>query len=178
MTPDKDGPILALVVAVAENGVIGTDGDLAWRIADDLRWFKRVTLGKPILMGRKTFDSIGKPLPGRDNIVVSRRSGLSIEGARVAPSVEEGLRIAADCAETANAVEICVIGGAEIYRQTLPIADRIYFTRVRASVEGDVRFPDADWGAWRKIRVGRAARSERNMFSCEFFILDRLCAAT
>lgn len=172
--PDKEGPLISLVVAVAANGVIGVDGGLAWRISDDLKWFKRMTLGKPIIMGRKTFDSIGKPLPGRDNIVVTRNSSFGPEGVLTASSLDEAEALAQTSAAALDATEICIIGGAAIYEQTLPIADRIYFTKVNAVVAGDVHFPSLKQENWRKIRVGEAEKSEKNEHSCGFFILDRV----
>lgn len=160
---------VALVVAVARNGVIGAGGDLAWRIADDLKWFKKVTMGKPIVMGRKTYESIGKPLPGRVNIVITRNPEYAPEGVSTVRTVKAAL----DLANEEGAEEICVIGGGEIYKQTLPLADRIYLTRVDAEPEGDVFFPDLDEGLWRATRDSACAKSDRNEHACEFFILDR-----
>lgn len=164
---------LVLVVAVAQNGVIGVAGDLAWRISDDLKWFKKTTMGKPILMGRKTFDSIGKPLPGRDNIVVTRSRDFSPPGVFITRSVEAGLKLGTACARAGETQELCIIGGAEIYAQTLACADRIYLTRVAAQVEGDAFFPELDSDDWREMSVGGASKNERNDHDCEFFILDR-----
>lgn len=163
---------LALIVAVARNGVIGRGGGLAWRISDDLKWFKSVTTGKPVIMGRRTFDSIGKPLPDRLNIVISRTMAPR-EGVEVASSIEDALRRAADAASALDAAEIFIIGGAEIYARTLPLADRIYLTAVDADVAGDVRFPAIEPKDWTRRLVGRAEKSPRNDHACEFFILDR-----
>lgn len=160
---------VALVVAVSRNGVIGDQGKLPWRISDDLKWFKKVTLGKPVVMGRKTFESIGKALPGRANIVVTRAAGWSAEGAVRAGGVDEALRLA----DEAGADEICVIGGGEIYAQTIGMADRIYLTRVDLSLEGAIRFPEIAEGDWRWTADGGCEKSEKNEYSCEFFILDR-----
>lgn len=162
-------PRIALVVAVARNGVIGAGGDLVWRISDDLKWFKKVTMGKPIVMGRKTYESIGKPLPGRANIVITRNPDYAPEGVFAVQTVEAAL----DLARVQGAEEICVIGGGEIYAQTLPIADRIYLTRVDAAPEGDVFFPNLDETVWRSRRESACAKSDRNQHACEFFILDR-----
>lgn len=164
---------IALVVAAARNGVIGRDGGLAWKISDDLKRFRQITLGKPVLMGRKTCDSIGKPLPDRVNIVISRRAA-PISGVVGAGSVEEGLRLAAEAAVHLGTEEICVIGGAEIYAQTLPLASRIYWTEVEAEVAGDVRFPAFNPSEWSRTAAGRAERSSRNEHSAAFFVLDRL----
>lgn len=164
---------LALVVAVSRNGVIGDQGRLPWRISDDLKWFKKVTLGKPVVMGRKTFESIGKALPGRANIVVTRSADWSAEGAVRAGSVDEALALGAQLAGEAGAGEICVIGGGEIYAQTVARADRIYLTRVDVRLDGAVRFPDLAEGDWRRTSDGGCEKSEKNEYSCEFFILDR-----
>ncbi|MDZ7627895.1 MAG: dihydrofolate reductase [Parvularculaceae bacterium] len=164
---------IAIVVAAARNGVIGRDGGLAWKISDDLKRFREITLGKPVLMGRKTYESIGKPLPDRINIVISR-SPAPIAGVKVVASIEEGLRLAAEAAVHLDAEEICVIGGAEIYAQTLALASRLYWTEVEADVAGDVRFPAFDPADWSKNATGRVERSSRNEHSAAFFVLDRL----
>lgn len=163
---------LSLVVAVARNGVIGRGGGLAWKISDDLKRFKEITTGHPIIMGRKTFDSIGKPLPNRINIVVSRTMNER-EGVTVARTVEEAIDKARDAAGELGVDEIFVIGGADLYEKTLPLADRLYLTEVDAIVEGDVRFPRFDPAEWRKRAAGRAEKSGRNEHACGFFILDR-----
>lgn len=137
-------PVVALIVAAADNDVIGKGNALPWRLSADLKYFKARTLGKPVLMGRLTWESIGRPLPGRPNIVVTRNADYSAAGATVVNSLEAA--IAAARQYTTN--EIMVIGGAEIYRQALPLADRVYLTRVHVDVEdGDASFllPAADW---------------------------------
>ncbi|MGE0410236.1 MAG: dihydrofolate reductase [Amphiplicatus sp.] len=163
---------LALVVAMASNGTIGDRGALVWRISDDLKWFKKVTMGKPVLMGRKTFDSIGKALPGRENIVITRSKNWSAPGAVRAGDVDEAIRLAG------SAAEICVIGGGEIYAQTLPRADRIYLTRVAAALDGDTRFPALDPADWAQTPAGACEKGARNQYSCEFLILDRKSVQT
>jgi len=163
---------ISLIVAVAKNGVIGRDGALAWKISDDLKRFRALTTGKPVIMGRKTFDSIGKPLPDRVNIVVSRKMAPQ-EGIIVAPTIEDALRLGADAAAHLDADEIFVIGGAEIYARALPLAERIHLTEVDAEVAGDVRFPALSDDEWRRIEVGAAARSPRNEYDCRFYTLDR-----
>lgn len=137
---------LALVVAVARNGVIGQGGTLPWRIPEDLRHFKRVTVGHAVIMGRKTWDSIGKPLVDRRNIVVTRNASLQIPGAEVVPSLEAALALAHERDE-----EPRVIGGAELYRLALPISTRIFLTEVDREVEGDAFFPDLDRAKWHEI---------------------------
>lgn len=164
---------IALVVAMAKNGVIGDKGAMPWRISDDLKWFKEVTLGKPVIMGRKTFESIGKPLPGRRNIVITRSSSWAQEGVERAGSINEAIALAEGAAREGGADEICVIGGGEIYAQTLDRAERIYLTEVDADVEGDARFPAFDESEWRKTAAGGCQQGGRNQYSCRFFILDR-----
>ncbi len=164
---------IALVVAVAENGVIGSNGKLPWRISDDLKWFKKTTKGKPLVMGRKTFESLPGALPGRDNIVITRSSSWSAPGAIRAGGVDEALNIAAQYAKARGSDEICVIGGAEIYRQAINQAERIYLTRVRARVEGDAHFPQLSSADWEENRAGCGEAGPKNDYSCSFFILDR-----
>jgi dihydrofolate reductase len=138
---------VALIVAVAKNGVIGDGGTLPWRIPSDLRRFKAITMGKPVIMGRKTWESLKvKPLPGRTNIVVTRNTGYQAEGALLARTAEEALRLAGK--ETPD--EICVIGGGEIYGLFLPFASRIYLTEVELAPRGDTRFPRLELSAWRE----------------------------
>lgn len=163
---------IALVVAASRNGVIGRDGGLAWKISDDLKRFREITLGKPVIMGRKTYDSIGRPLPDRVNIVVTRRAG-AIDGVLVASSVEEALQLGAEAAAHLDTEELCVIGGAEIYAATLPLASRIYLTEVEAEVDGDTRFPAIEGSSWSRRAAGRIERSSRNEHSAAFFVLDR-----
>ena len=170
--------LVSLVAAVARNSVIGDKGGLAWRISDDLKWFKQVTDGKPIVMGRKTFDSIGKPLPGRDNIVVTRSSKWSADHVLRASDIADALAIAEACAIKRARLEACVIGGAEIYRQTLGHADRIYLTRVEAAPDGDAYFPHVNCNDWRETLAGKCEKGPRNEYSCQFFILDRIGSPT
>ena len=143
-------PRVSIVVAMDERGAIGRAGGLPWRLPEDLRRFKALTLGKPVVMGRRTWASIGRPLPGRHNIVVTRQRGLTLEGATVVATVEQAFA-------AAGAVpEVCVIGGAEIYRLTLPRADVLHVTRVHARVEADTYFPTLDPDEW--VEVAREAR--------------------
>jgi dihydrofolate reductase len=138
---------LAIIVAMARNRAIGRENTLPWRISGDLQFFKRTTLGKPVVMGRKTFESIGRPLPGRQNIVITRNSTWCADGVAVAASLEQALELAQKVAERDAAGEVMVIGGAEIYRQALPLARRLYVTEVDAEVDGDAFFPvlDNNW---------------------------------
>lgn len=135
---------IVLIVAVADNGVIGRDNTLIWRLRTDLQRFKALTLGKPMVMGRKTFQSIGKPLPGRETIVVTRDASFRPEGVFTAPSLEEALALAQSRAAALGADAVPVVGGGEIYRQAMPLAERIYLTRVHCQPDGDTYFPDPD----------------------------------
>lgn len=139
---------VALVAAMAENGVIGRNNELPWHLPADLQYFKKITLGKPIIMGRKTYESIGRPLPGRANIVVSRQTDYRIDGASVAGSLKEAVDAAVVIAKAGGQREVMLIGGAELYRQALPLADRIYLTRVNLAVDGDAFFPEVNWSNW------------------------------
>jgi dihydrofolate reductase len=167
-------PRLVLVAAVAENGVIGRDGGMPWRLPGDLRNFKKTTLGKPVIMGRRTFDSIArKPLPGRPNIVLTRDKNFSADGVTVAATLDEALQIAEREAVKISADEIAVIGGSTLYRETLPRADRLYLAEVHASPEGDIRFPDFDRAAWREVSRDGPHREAGDSFAYSFVTLDR-----
>jgi dihydrofolate reductase len=153
-------PDIVLVVAVADNGVIGRDGAMPWHLPADLRHFKRLTTGKPVIMGRKTFESIGKPLPGRHNIVLTRDSAWRAEGVTIAPNLAEAIA-AAGLDPRARADEIMVVGGAQIYAEAMPIATRIELTRIHVSPDGDTRFPDPDPTQWREVaRIPHGAEDD------------------
>jgi len=141
---------ISLIVAMSKNRAIGVNGDLPWHLPADLKYFKATTLGKPIVMGRKTFDSIGRPLPGRRNIVITRNRGWSFEGVEVASNIEAAIELARNTERTGEPVssEIMITGGAQIYRQAMPHVDRMYITEVDAEVEGDTFFPDFDAADW------------------------------
>jgi dihydrofolate reductase len=162
-----DEPLVALVVAMSDNGVIGKQGGLPWHLPDDLKYFKVVTSGKPVLMGRRTFDSIGKPLRGRRNLVLSRAPGGSAPGVEYVHSVQQARALAA------GAAELCVIGGAEVYALALPLATRIYLTRVHAALAGDVYFPLRDFSAWRESQAVQHAADERHAYAMSFVTLER-----
>ncbi|MBI1180118.1 MAG: dihydrofolate reductase [Alphaproteobacteria bacterium] len=140
---------LCLVVAMAANRVIGRAGGMPWRLPEDLKFFKAVTMGKPMIMGRRTFESIGRALPGRANIVVSR-SGLTAEGVTTTGDLQEALRLARAIAEGNESDEVMLIGGGTLYEQALPLADRIYLTEIHAEFEGDTFFP-ALGDRWREV---------------------------
>jgi dihydrofolate reductase len=164
---------LAIIVAAAENGVIGRNNALPWHLSEDLKYFKRVTLGKPIVMGRKTFESIGRPLPGRTNIVITRNSDYVADGVRVVQSLDQALALAEDIALIDGVDEAVVIGGAEIYSNAMPMAARLYFTEVHASVEGDAVLPQIDWARWREISRQRYAAAEPNPYDYSFVVFER-----
>ena len=159
--------MISLIVAAAENGVIGRQGELPWRLSDDLRRFKSITMGKPIVMGRKTWESIGRPLPGRQNIVITRQADFIADGCDVVSSVEEAIRAAGD------AQEIMIIGGSQIYELFLPHAARLYLTRVHADVEGDARLPEISLDDWRLVSEEPHAADERNEFDVSFRTYER-----
>jgi dihydrofolate reductase len=159
---------VSLVVAAARNGVIGRDNDLPWRLPTDRRHFRRVTLGKPVIMGRLTWESIGKPLDGRTNIVVTRDPRYSAPGCRVVQS------FAAALAAAEPAAEVMVVGGSQIYALALPVADRIYLTRVEAEIDGDVFFPDPPASEWREVESREAPADARNPHALRFITLDRI----
>ena len=151
-------PSLVLIAAVSDNGVIGRDGGLPWRLPSDMRHFRALTLGKPVVMGRKTFLSIGKPLPGRTNIAVSRYPSFTAAGVLVAGSLAAALEAAFGDALRRGTGEIAVIGGAELYVQAMPMADRLEITRVHADIDGDAVFPPIDAARWREdARAEQAA---------------------
>jgi dihydrofolate reductase len=165
-------PRVALVVAMADNGVIGKAGGLPWHLPDDLKYFKVVTFGKPVLMGRRTFESIGKPLPGRRNLVMTRAAAAAVPGVEYVGSVEQARTLAA------GAAELCVIGGAEVFALALPLATRIYLTRVHAQVAGDVYFPLRDFSGWRESESVSHAADARHAYAMSFVTLERALGGT
>ena len=159
--------MLSLIVAMAENRVIGKDNDLPWRLPNDLKWFKKTTLGNPIIMGRKTWESIGRPLPGRRNIVVSRNPDFIAEGCEVVTSLEDAIALVG-CAD-----EGVIIGGAGLYEIALPLVQRIYITQVHAEVAGDTFFPEFDVAEWTVTSEEAHKADERHAFDYTFRVLDR-----
>lgn len=164
-------PIIALVWAMARNGVIGRDNALPWRLPADLQHFKALTTGHPVLMGRKTFESLGRPLPNRTNIVVTRDRDFVPAGVRVAHSLDEALAIATTDLPTDR--QVFVIGGENLYTQMLPRAERLYVTLVDAEIEGDARFPALDWRQWRELERREHPADDRNRYACRFLTLER-----
>ena len=160
-------PLISLIVAMAQNGVIGRDNSLPWRLPEDLKRFRSFTLGKPILMGRKTFESIGRPLPERTNLVLTRDRGWFAHGVIVVHSVAEAL------AQAGTSEELVAIGGAEIYRLLLPLARRIYLTHVQADVPGDITFPEFDSTQWADIDCSSQPADEEHAYPLTFVTLER-----
>jgi dihydrofolate reductase len=158
---------IALVVAVADNAVIGLDGKLPWHLPDDLKYFKAVTMGKAILMGRRTFESIRRPLPGRRNLVLSRGSESGIAGVETVRSLEQA------CELVTGAAQLCVIGGGAVYALALPLASRIYLTQVHGSPAGDTFFPLADLREWQEHERVEHPADERHQYAMSFVTLTR-----
>ena len=153
---------IAVIAAVARNGVIGADNSLIWRLSSDLKRFRALTMGKPLIIGRKTWDSIGRRLPGREIIVVTRNIGFAVDGVMSAPTIDAALALARQIVRASGAQEIVIGGGGEIYRQALHLAQRLYITEVDLAPHGDVRFPAIDRAQWREIRRETIARGERD----------------
>ena len=163
----------SLMVAMDQNRVIGRNNKLPWYLPEDLRYFKRTTLGKPIIMGRKTFESIGKPLPGRTNLVVTRNKSWAHPNVRVFNDLDSAYRSAEAQAEIDRTGEVMVIGGGEIFTEALPDADRLYLTQVHAEVGGDAYFPEVDWGQWEEISREDYPSSDTNPYSYSFITYER-----
>lgn len=155
-----------LIWAMDRNGLIGREGRLPWRLPAELAYFRRTTMGHPVIMGRKTFESLGKPLPGRRNVVLSRNPDFRPEGAEAAHDVSDVL-------DRLRGEPIFVIGGAQIYRAFLPHADQLYVTRIDHAFEGDEHFPDIDWHAWRLVSEEQGPNDERNPYPFRFQVYER-----
>jgi dihydrofolate reductase len=164
------GPLVSLLVAATENGVIGRDNGMPWHLPDDLRHFKALTLGKPVLMGRRTFDSIGRPLPGRTNLVLTRAADWAVPGTTAVPDLDAALGAAG------SAGELVVAGGAQVYALALPRASRIYLTRIHAVIEGDTRLPDLDLSSWHETSRELHPVDARHAFAMSFIRLERRSA--
>jgi dihydrofolate reductase len=160
---------LSLLLAADENNVIGKDNQLPWHLPNDLKYFKNLTWGMPILMGRKTFDSIGKPLPGRKSIVITRDQNWSFQNVDVVHSIEEAIELA----KQQDVKEIFVIGGAEIFKTSLSDANRIYLTRIHNTFEGDVYFPELNFNVWNLVNEKHCEQDEKNMYAHTFQVWER-----
>jgi dihydrofolate reductase len=177
MTSDPQTPPqimhISLIVAVAKNGVIGHQGGLPWRLSSDLKIFRRLTMGKPMIMGRRTFQSLGKPLDGRDNIVVTRDRSLANPGIDVVGDLEAALTVARSRAKQRKVNEIMIIGGADIYRQLLAEATRIYWTEVDAEPVGDTVFAPFDRSCWHEVAREPILRGPKDDFDAQLITLER-----
>jgi len=158
---------ISLVVAASTNDVIGSNGELPWHLPDDLRQFKRVTTGKPVIMGRRTFESIGRPLPNRRNIVMTRNPDYVAPGCEVVSSVDAALDLAG------GADEVMIIGGGQVYRDFLPRADRIYLTRVQTEVKGDTHFPELDGDLWQRLSCERHPADAEHRYAFDVMVYER-----
>ena len=166
--------IVSAIVAVGRNNVIGKDNEIPWYLPADLKYFKRRTLNHHIIMGRKSFESIGRPLPGRTNIVISRDPTRPVAGARLVFSLAQALQQAREVAAADGVDEVMVIGGAEVYAQVLPLADRLYLTEVHADVAGDTFLPAIAWNEWREVARKRHAAAGGNPHDYSFVVYERL----
>lgn len=161
--------IISLIVAVSENGVIGKDNELPWKLSSDLKRFKYYTKGKAVIMGRKTFESIGNPLPDRINIILSKTKGYKPEKTLVFAEISDAMNFAADN----QLEEVFVIGGANLYEQTFDIADRIYLTKVHAQIEGDAYFPEVNMEEWDIVDEEHVAKDDKNQYDSTFYLLEQ-----
>ena len=161
-------PFVSAIVAAAENNAIGKGNQLLWHLPNDLRFFKRTTQGHPIVMGRKTYESVGKPLPNRRNIIITRQPDYTVDGAEVVHSLQEALTLCVGKAE------VFIVGGAEIYKQALPILGRIYLTRVHADVIGDAFFPDFAEREWVLVSEESHPADERHAYAYTFMVYERM----
>ncbi len=160
--------MLSLIAALSRNRVIGANGGLPWRLPEDSRHFRRTTMGKPVILGRKTFESMKGPLDGRENIVVTRQPDYRAPGCRVAASLGQALELVKD------RDEVMVCGGEAIYREALPLADRMYLTLVDGEFPGDTHFPEYDPGEWREVSSRDVPRDARHAHACRIVVLERI----
>jgi dihydrofolate reductase len=164
---------ISLIWAMAENGVIGRGNSLPWRLPKDMQFFMTATMGKPVIMGRRTFESMKAPLPGRTNIVMTRAAGYDREGVRVVANFAEALKVARAQCEVDGRDEIMVAGGAEIYRLALAVATRLYVTTVHAEIEGDTWFPEMDWSLFEEVRAESFPADERHSHPFTISVFNR-----
>ena len=164
---------LSLIVAMAQNGVIGRDNDLPWRLPADLKQFKSTTMGKPLIMGRNTHESIGRALPGRVNIVVTRNKTLTFKGCEVVHSLADAIESASSACAASDSDEAFIIGGAQLYQQAIEAADRLYLTQVQAQVDGDTWFPEFDRSQWVLSQQTDFLADDANTYDYSFLLLER-----
>jgi dihydrofolate reductase len=163
--------MISLMLAMDKNRLIGKDNQLPWHLPADLRYFKNVTMGHPIVMGRKTFESIGRVLPGRENIVLTRDADFHAEGITILHSIEDVKRLSSSIDQ-----EIFVIGGAEIFKEILPVTDRLYITDIHHAFEGDTYFPEIDEAKWTTLSVTPGTVDDKNLYQHDFIVLERKTA--
>ena len=167
---------LALICAMAENRTIGKDNSLPWHLSEDLKYFRKVTMGHCIIMGRKTWESIGRPLPGRTNIVITRTEDYQADGARVVTSLEEAIELAQSVCALDGVEEAFIIGGAGLYQAALSRAERFHLTRVHAAIEGDTHLMDFDESQWSEISRDKHLKSETNPYDYSICLLERIAS--
>ena len=160
--------IISMIVAMAEGRVIGLNGSMPWHLPADFAYFKKSTMGCPIIMGRKTYDSIGKPLPGRQNIVLTRSTDLVIEGCDVVTCLDDALTL------VSSEKEVFIIGGQQLYEQALPVANRLYLTHIQASLVGDTCFPDYSSYSWNQVRLDKFSADDKNAYPYSFELLEKV----
>lgn len=168
---------ISLIVALTDNRVIGRGNKMPWHLPNDLKYFKRMTTGKPVLMGRKTFESIGKPLPGRTNIVITRQNDWQASGVQVVHNLDEGLELATRLSLIDGSEEVMVIGGAQIYREVLPQAHRLYLTQIHTHIDGDAFFPEISEDQWREAGREDHKADHANSYDHSFVVLDRVTSS-
>ncbi|WP_319519969.1 dihydrofolate reductase [uncultured Martelella sp.] len=166
-------PEIEMIAAVAENGVIGSNGDMPWKLSSDLKRFKAITVGKPVIMGRKTFESIGRPLPNRTNIIVTRNEGFKAENCIVINRLEDAVEIAQEEAQAVGAGSVCVIGGGEIYRQSMPYAGKLHITHVEKTLDGDTVFPKIDPAIWQVESSETVPAGEKDDYPTRYVVYVR-----
>ncbi len=164
---------VVLIAAFAQNRVVGIENRLPWHLPEDLKYFKRTTSGKAIIMGRKTYDSIGRPLPNRTNIVITRNPEFTAPGIKVVASLEAAIELAKEVNHINGVDEVMVIGGASIYESALPIADRLYLTHVHAEVAGDAYFPEVNFKQWAEVSREDYKASENNPYDYSFVVYEK-----
>ncbi len=161
--------IISLIAAVGKNGIIGDHGKIPWHLPADFKRFKEITMGHPVIMGRKTYESIGKPLPGRTNIIVTRQKKYVVPECTIAGTLKEAF----DAARTSGAEEVFVMGGAEIYREAMPFAEKLYLTKVGGDFEGDVFFPEVNSIEWKEVSAEKGAIDGKNKYPHVFYVFER-----
>ncbi len=173
----KEPCLLSLIVGVADNGVIGLDNKIPWKCSSDMKYFREKTMGKSVIMGRKTWDSLGKPLPGRENIVLTRKQGFGAKGVHVVPSGPDALKKAGSLCKTRRRCEVMVMGGKGIYDEFLPLAERIYYTSIHSSPEGDTffwRLPELIECGWQEVSRREQAAGPRDEADMSFIVLEKV----